>query len=150
MDLDNTMLRLIDPQDSSLLHQLPIHSIRVWGVGRDNGRERDFAYVARDRITRKYLCHVFRCETPARTIANTLRDICRWGWRMADPVSAVGWEFWPCLWHGTTALILIFAAWSCLLAYLQHFFRLEILEKADVTVGNKLSDDDSDNNNNNI
>ena len=77
MDLDNTMLRLIDPQDGSLLHQLPIHSIRVWGVGRDNGRERDFAYVARDRITRKYLCHVFRCETPARTIANTLRDICR-------------------------------------------------------------------------
>ena len=78
MDLDKTMLQLIDPQDNSLLHQLPIHSIRVWGVGRDNGRERDFAYVARDRITRKYLCHVFRCETPARTIANTLRDICRY------------------------------------------------------------------------
>lgn len=23
------------------------------------------------------MCHVFRCDTPARTIANTLRDICR-------------------------------------------------------------------------
>ena len=23
------------------------------------------------------MCHVFRCETPARHIANTLRDICK-------------------------------------------------------------------------
>lgn len=23
------------------------------------------------------MCHVFRCDTPAKTIANTLRDICR-------------------------------------------------------------------------
>ena len=38
---------------------------------------RDFAYVARDRVTRKHMCHVFRCDTPARTIANTLRDICK-------------------------------------------------------------------------
>lgn len=33
----------------------------------------DFAYVARDRLTRVHMCHVFRCETAARTIANTLR-----------------------------------------------------------------------------
>lgn len=38
---------------------------------------RDFAYVARDRATRKHMCHVFRCEAPARTIANALRDICK-------------------------------------------------------------------------
>lgn len=38
---------------------------------------RDFAYVARDRTTRKHMCHVFRCDIPARTIANTLRDICK-------------------------------------------------------------------------
>ncbi len=38
---------------------------------------RDFAYVARDRNTRKHMCHVFRCDTPARQIANTLRDICQ-------------------------------------------------------------------------
>lgn len=40
-------------------------------------RYRDFAYVARDRTTRKHMCHVFRCDIPARTIANTLRDICK-------------------------------------------------------------------------
>lgn len=34
---------------------------------------RDFAYVARDRLTRIHMCHVFRCDTAARTIANTLR-----------------------------------------------------------------------------
>lgn len=38
---------------------------------------RDFAYVARDRNSRRFMCHVFRCDTPARTIANTLRDICK-------------------------------------------------------------------------
>lgn len=36
---------------------------------------RDFAYVARDRLTRIHMCHVFRCDTAARTIANTLRYI---------------------------------------------------------------------------
>jgi len=75
MDLDSRNLTLIDPQDFSVLNIQPIHSIRVWGVGRDNGR--DFAYVARDRMTRKHMCHVFRCDTPARQIANTLRDICK-------------------------------------------------------------------------
>ena len=77
LELDEGSLKLIEPDSGACLNSQPIHAIRVWGVGRDNGRERDFAYVARDRITRKYLCHVFRCETPARTIANTLRDICR-------------------------------------------------------------------------
>lgn len=38
---------------------------------------RDFAYVARDRATRVHMCHVFQCDTPARQIANTLRDICK-------------------------------------------------------------------------
>ena len=33
--------------------------------------------MARDRVTRKHMCHVFRCDTPARQIANTLRDICQ-------------------------------------------------------------------------
>lgn len=33
--------------------------------------------MARDRSTRKHMCHVFRCDMPARTIANTLRDICK-------------------------------------------------------------------------
>ncbi|XP_039294670.1 LOW QUALITY PROTEIN: protein Fe65 homolog, partial [Nilaparvata lugens] len=77
MDLDEGALKLIDPENLTTLNTQPIHTIRVWGVGRDNGRERDFAYVARDRTTRKHMCHVFRCDIPARTIANTLRDICK-------------------------------------------------------------------------
>ncbi|XP_065207171.1 protein Fe65 homolog isoform X2 [Planococcus citri] len=75
MDLDEGSLKLIDPENLTVLNTQPIHTIRVWGVGRDNGR--DFAYVARDRTTRKHMCHVFRCDIPARTIANTLRDICK-------------------------------------------------------------------------
>ncbi|CAH1634927.1 unnamed protein product [Spodoptera littoralis] len=63
MDLDDGALKLIDPESLNTLHTQPIHTIRVWGVGRDNGR--DFAYVARDRATRKHMCHVFRCEAPA-------------------------------------------------------------------------------------
>ena len=51
------------------LTKLSIQSIRVWD---------DFAYVAREKsAARQYLCHVFRCETPARAIANALRDACR-------------------------------------------------------------------------
>ena len=38
---------------------------------------RDFAYVARDCVTRKHMCHVFRSDGLARHIANALRDICR-------------------------------------------------------------------------
>ncbi|KAH3842091.1 amyloid beta precursor protein binding family B member 2-like isoform X2 [Dreissena polymorpha] len=75
MDLDIESLRLIDPQDMSVLNYQPIHTIRVWGVGRENGR--DFAYVARDNLSKNYMCHVFRCDTPARHIANNLRDICK-------------------------------------------------------------------------
>ncbi|XP_061716831.1 protein Fe65 homolog isoform X1 [Cydia pomonella] len=75
MDLDDGALKLIDPESLNTLHTQPIHTIRVWGVGRDNGR--DFAYVARDRATRRHMCHVFRCEAPARSIANALRDICK-------------------------------------------------------------------------
>ena len=44
-------------------------------MGRDNGR--DFAYVSRAKVSRKHMCHVFRCQVPARTIANALRDICK-------------------------------------------------------------------------
>ncbi|XP_052078808.1 protein Fe65 homolog isoform X2 [Mytilus californianus] len=75
LDLDRDSLRLVDTQDFIVINVQPIQSIRVWGVGRDNGR--DFAYVARDKTTRKHMCHVFRCDNPARQIANTLRDICK-------------------------------------------------------------------------
>ncbi|KAM4706854.1 amyloid beta precursor protein binding family B member 2 isoform 3-T4 [Discoglossus pictus] len=72
--LENDMLNLVDPMDRTLLHFQPIVSIRVWGVGRDNGR--DFAYVARDKDTRILKCHVFRCDTPAKAIATSLHEIC--------------------------------------------------------------------------
>lgn len=38
---------------------------------------RDFAYVSRDRVSRRYHCHVFRCEQPARHLANTLCSLCK-------------------------------------------------------------------------
>ncbi|XP_015197339.1 amyloid beta precursor protein binding family B member 1 isoform X1 [Lepisosteus oculatus] len=72
--LENETLNLIDPLSQTLLHSQPIVSIRVWGVGRDNGR--DFAYVARDKLTHVLKCHVFRCDTPAKNIATSMHDIC--------------------------------------------------------------------------
>ncbi|XP_067835521.1 amyloid beta precursor protein binding family B member 2-like isoform X2 [Heptranchias perlo] len=72
--LENDTLNLIDPLGQSVLHMQPIVSIRVWGVGRDNGR--DFAYVARDKLTRVLKCHVFRCDIPAKAIATRLHEIC--------------------------------------------------------------------------
>ena len=38
MVLENDTMNLIDPLGQTLLHTQPIGSIRVWGVGRDNGR----------------------------------------------------------------------------------------------------------------
>ncbi|TNN01081.1 hypothetical protein fugu_010463 [Takifugu bimaculatus] len=55
--LENDTMKLIDPLGQNLLHAQPIGSIRVWGVGRDNGR--DFAYVARDNLTQVLKCHCF-------------------------------------------------------------------------------------------
>ncbi|XP_063061160.1 amyloid beta precursor protein binding family B member 1-like isoform X2 [Engraulis encrasicolus] len=74
MVLENEHMNLIDPLSQTLLHTQPIVSIRVWGVGRDNGR--DFAYVARDNLTQVLKCHVFRCDTPAKHIATSLHDLC--------------------------------------------------------------------------
>ncbi|XP_032063815.1 amyloid-beta A4 precursor protein-binding family B member 1 isoform X1 [Aythya fuligula] len=74
--LQSQTLKLVDPQDQTLLHAQPVASIRVWGVGRDSGRERDFAYVARDQLTQMLKCHVFRCESPAKDIATSLHEVC--------------------------------------------------------------------------
>ncbi|KAK7120036.1 hypothetical protein R3I94_020155 [Phoxinus phoxinus] len=72
--LENETLNLIEPHGRTLLHSQPIVSIRVWGVGRDDGR--DFAYVARDKLTHVLKCHVFRCDTPAKHIATSMHDVC--------------------------------------------------------------------------
>ncbi|KAM6931677.1 amyloid beta precursor protein binding family B member 1 isoform 2-T2 [Lycodopsis pacificus] len=74
MVLENDTMNLIDPLGQTLLHAQPIGSIRVWGVGRDNGR--DFAYVARDNLTQVLKCHVFRCDSPAKNIATSLHEMC--------------------------------------------------------------------------
>uniref|UniRef100_A0A669EDG8 Amyloid beta protein binding family B member 1 n=1 Tax=Oreochromis niloticus TaxID=8128 RepID=A0A669EDG8_ORENI len=74
MVLENDTMKLIDPLGQTLLHAQPIGSIRVWGVGRDNGR--DFAYVARDNLTQVLKCHVFRCDSPAKNIATSLHEMC--------------------------------------------------------------------------
>ena len=71
LSLTEGTLKLIDPQTGGVVSSQPIHTIRVWGVGRDDSR--DFAYVARDKATRCHTCHVFRCDVPARAIANKLR-----------------------------------------------------------------------------
>ncbi|KAL4702227.1 hypothetical protein ACJJTC_012484, partial [Scirpophaga incertulas] len=46
MDLDDGALKLIDPESLTTLHTQPIHTIRVWGVGRDNGRRARRAWSA--------------------------------------------------------------------------------------------------------
>ncbi|CAL8352752.1 unnamed protein product [Lota lota] len=74
MVLENDTMNLIDSLGQTLLHAQPIASIRVWGVGRDNGR--DFAYVARDNLTQVLKCHVFRCDSPAKNIATSLHEMC--------------------------------------------------------------------------
>lgn len=92
LELDESQLRLLSPGDAVPLHAQPLHAIRVWGVGRDNGRERDFAYVARDRNSRRFMCHVFRCDMPARIIANALRDVCK---KMVVERSLSTGDDWP-------------------------------------------------------
>ncbi|XP_043359891.1 amyloid-beta A4 precursor protein-binding family B member 1 isoform X2 [Dermochelys coriacea] len=74
MFLDHETLQLVEPVERTLLHTQPVATIRVWGIGRDDGR--DFAYVARDPLTQMLKCHVFRCETPAKRIATSLQGVC--------------------------------------------------------------------------
>lgn len=38
MELDDNDLTLIDPDTMAVVHSERIQQIRVWGVGRDNGR----------------------------------------------------------------------------------------------------------------
>ncbi|KAM8971921.1 amyloid-beta A4 precursor protein-binding family B member 3 [Pelodytes ibericus] len=76
MVLKKDTMTLIDPLDHSLIHSQPILNIRVWGVGCNNGRDRDFAFVANDKDTCMLKCHVFRCDVPAKAIASALHDMC--------------------------------------------------------------------------
>lgn len=76
MILKKDTLSLVDPVDHSLIHCQPIIHIRVWGVGCNNGRDRDFAFVASDKDTCMLKCHVFHCDVPAKAIATELHEMC--------------------------------------------------------------------------
>ncbi|XP_015277800.1 PREDICTED: amyloid beta A4 precursor protein-binding family B member 3 [Gekko japonicus] len=76
MILKKDTMSLVDPLDHSLLHSQPIINIRVWGVGCNNGRDRDFAFVASDKDTCMLKCHVFHCNVPAKAIAKALHEMC--------------------------------------------------------------------------
>lgn len=74
--LKKDSLILLNPLDHTPLHCQPISNIRVWGVGCNNGRDRDFAFVAGDKDSCILKCHVFRCDVPAKTIATALHQVC--------------------------------------------------------------------------
>ncbi|XP_071370386.1 amyloid-beta A4 precursor protein-binding family B member 3, partial [Centroberyx affinis] len=74
--LKKDTLTLLDPLDHTPLHCQPIINIRVWGVGCNNGRDRDFAFVAGDKDSCMLKCHVFRCNAPAKAIATALHHMC--------------------------------------------------------------------------
>ncbi|XP_040502965.1 amyloid-beta A4 precursor protein-binding family B member 3 isoform X2 [Gallus gallus] len=76
MILKKDTMSLVDPLDHSLIHCQPILNIRVWGVGCNKGRDRDFAFVASDKDTCVLKCHVFRCNVPAKGIAKALHGMC--------------------------------------------------------------------------
>ncbi|XP_024114923.1 amyloid-beta A4 precursor protein-binding family B member 3 isoform X4 [Oryzias melastigma] len=74
--LKKDTLTLLDPLDHTPLHCQPIINIRVWGVGCNNGRDRDFAFVAGDKDSCVLKCHVFRCDAPAKAVAMALHEMC--------------------------------------------------------------------------
>lgn len=55
---------------------LRLHTGWHWETLRCPSSNRDFAYVARDKLTQMLKCHVFRCEAPAKNIATSLHEIC--------------------------------------------------------------------------
>nr|XP_057942319.1 amyloid-beta A4 precursor protein-binding family B member 3 [Doryrhamphus excisus] len=74
--LKRDTLTLLDAGDRTPLYCQPIGNIRVWGVGSNNGRDRDFAFVAGDKDSCVLKCHVFHCDAPAKAIAMALQRMC--------------------------------------------------------------------------
>lgn len=53
------------------------HIIQIWMTMTRSSLQsscRDFGYVARDNQTKKYKCHVFRCDVPARAVVRALLE----------------------------------------------------------------------------
>ena len=74
LEIDPAALRVLHLDSGVLLRDQPIHLIRVWGVAGEH-----FAYVAKDKKTRKFHCHAFNCHDAAgaKTAAAFLRDLCK-------------------------------------------------------------------------
>ena len=72
--IEDEYLKLLDPVSQVVLQNQSIKHIRVWGVG--GSSPHDFAYVAKDDVTRQYRCHVFRCDASAKAIAHELHNVC--------------------------------------------------------------------------
>ncbi|ESO09192.1 hypothetical protein HELRODRAFT_184585, partial [Helobdella robusta] len=96
MDIDPSNLCLVDPFDLTVLNTQAIKTLRAiettsfvqfylfyfilvnMAVLLSSVQlPTDFAYVARDKSTRAFACHVFRCDQPARHIASTLCHVCK-------------------------------------------------------------------------
>lgn len=69
MDLDEGALKLIDPDNLTILNAQPIHTIRVWGVGRDNGR-----YVFKS-IQKKCMNHIFKPKMKILRFYSEFRNV---------------------------------------------------------------------------
>jgi amyloid beta A4 precursor protein-binding family B member 2 len=100
LELCDAELRVFDPPEaadggegkSEPLIREPVKRIRCWAVGSDNPRQhfpqsssfihffsvhREFAFLAREPGPKgRLLCHVFRCEDPAKQVADALDQAC--------------------------------------------------------------------------
>uniref|UniRef100_H3CGB5 Amyloid beta protein binding family B member 2 n=1 Tax=Tetraodon nigroviridis TaxID=99883 RepID=H3CGB5_TETNG len=72
--LENNMLNLVDPMDRSVLHSQPITSIRVWGVGRDNGSS--FVPITFDLSFKKIQGSCFHFGVPLKLCVCALFSSC--------------------------------------------------------------------------
>lgn len=70
LQIEDMIMKWLSPESSTPLCVQPIGKIRVWGIGLEN--DRDFGYVARDRVSQQHRCHVFRCDNPARALGRAL------------------------------------------------------------------------------
>uniref|UniRef100_A0A914UQ88 PID domain-containing protein n=1 Tax=Plectus sambesii TaxID=2011161 RepID=A0A914UQ88_9BILA len=97
MELDDHDLRLIDPDSLAVLHTQPIHQIRVWGVGRDNGRPIRAATTYVGDGGRKLVGDFLALGLSSLWRTNTIADDCLIGcrWRAYDGRRIESSRFYP-------------------------------------------------------
>ena len=74
LKISDGQLKLHDLSNKVELHTQSIKQIKVWGVG--HGDASDFAFVAKDELTKTYKCHVLRCDGRGPDIAEHLHVAC--------------------------------------------------------------------------